>query len=59
VPAEERVPVLREFPRQVPYGVQFFVTVGAVRLPADPEALAAAAPRLTVFRIDAPPIGNS
>ena len=52
LPAEERVSILREFPRQVPHGVQFFVTVGAVRPPADAEAFAAAAPRLTVFRID-------
>jgi hypothetical protein len=59
LPAEERVPVLREFPRQVPHGVQFFVTVGAVRPPADPEAFAAAAPLLTVIRIDPPPTGNS
>ncbi len=48
LPPEQRAPVLREFPRQVPHGVQFF------RLPPDPEAFAAAAPSLTVFRIDAP-----
>ena len=49
LPVTERAPVLREFPRQVPHGVRFF------RLPPDPDAFAAAAPRLTVFRVgDAP-----
>jgi hypothetical protein len=48
LPAEERAPILREFPLQVPHGVQFF------QLPPDPEAFAAAAPSLAVFRIDAP-----
>ncbi len=48
LPAEERAPILREFPLQVPHGVQFF------RLPPDPEAFAAASPSLTVFRVDDP-----
>ena len=49
LPPEERAPILREFPRQVPHGVQFFQrTLG---LPNDPEAFAAAAPRCPVFRI--------
>ena len=52
LPVEERVAIVREFPRQVPHGVRFFVLVGAVEPPADPAAFAAAAPRLTVFRVD-------
>lgn len=48
---EERAPILREFPRQVPQGVPFFtMTLG---LTNDPESFAAAAPRCPVFRIDA------
>lgn len=50
LPVEERGPILREFPRQIPHGVQFFeMTLG---LPSDPEAFAAAAPRCPVFRIE-------
>ncbi len=51
LPEEERAPVLREFPREVPHGVQFFVKAGIVESP-DPEAFAAAAPRCTVFRVE-------
>jgi hypothetical protein len=43
---EERTPVVRAFPVQVPAGVAFF------RLPADPDAFARAAPQLTAFRLD-------
>lgn len=50
LPIEERRPVLREFPRQVPGGVQFFERV--LGIPNDPEAFAAAAERCPVFRID-------
>ncbi|MDQ3809732.1 MAG: deazaflavin-dependent nitroreductase [Chloroflexota bacterium] len=46
---EERVPVLREFPVQVPHGVQFF------QVPPDPQAFARAAPRLAVFRLEPMP----
>ena len=47
---EERAPILREFPRQIPQGVRFFqMTLG---LENDPESFAAAAPRCPVFRID-------
>jgi F420H(2)-dependent quinone reductase len=49
---EERRPVLRQFPVQVPAGVRFFVQVGAVRPPADPDAFADAAPVLAVFRVE-------
>jgi deazaflavin-dependent oxidoreductase (nitroreductase family) len=50
LPPEERAPILREFPRKVPHGVQFFVRSGIVES-ADPEAFAAAAPRCPVFRV--------
>ena len=50
LPVEERPPILREFPRQVPRGVPFFEKL--LNLPGDPEALAAAAPRCPVFRLD-------
>ena len=49
LPIAERGPILREFPRQVPHGVQFFELVLGV--PNDPEAFAAAAPHCPVFRI--------
>jgi hypothetical protein len=50
LPPEERTPILREFPIQVPHGVQFF------QLPASPEAFAQAAPRLAVFRVEPLPL---
>src|SRR5215469_15447478 len=50
LPVEERPPILREFPRQVPHGVQYFEKL--LNIPGDPEALAAAAPRCPVFRLD-------
>lgn len=50
LPVEERGPILREFPRQVPHGVQFFERL--LNMPGDPDALAAAAPRCPVFRLD-------
>jgi deazaflavin-dependent oxidoreductase (nitroreductase family) len=54
---KERDPILRAFPRLVPYGVQFFKQMYG--LPADPaqlpDAFAALAPRCTVFRVDSPP----
>lgn len=50
IPAEERGPILREFPRQVPHGVSYFEKL--LNIPGDPEALAAAAPRCPVFRLD-------
>lgn len=51
LPIQERPPFLREFPRQVPHGVQFFERL--LGLPNDPEAFAEAAPRCPVFRADA------
>jgi deazaflavin-dependent oxidoreductase (nitroreductase family) len=50
LPEEERAPVLRKLPREVPHGVQFFVKAGVAESPA-PESFAAAAPRCTVFRV--------
>jgi hypothetical protein len=50
LPIEERRPILREFPRQVPGGVHFFATV--LGLSNNPEAFAAAAPQCPVFRVD-------
>jgi len=49
---EERRPILRQFPAQVPGGVRFFVQVGAVRPPAGPDAFADAAPALAVFEVE-------
>lgn len=50
LPVEERGAILREFPRQVPHGVQFFqITLG---LSNDPAAFEAAAPRCPVVRVD-------
>jgi hypothetical protein len=43
---EERTPVVRAFPVQVPGGVAFF------QLPADPEAFERVAPQLTAFRVE-------
>jgi hypothetical protein len=51
LPPEERAPVLRAFPREVPHGVEFFVRLGIADSP-DPEAFAAAAPRCAVFYIE-------
>jgi F420H(2)-dependent quinone reductase len=56
VPVAERAPVLREFPRQVRGGVQFFERV--LGLPNDPEAFAEAAPQCPVFRVDPLPAGR-
>ncbi len=48
-PVEQRGPILREFPKQVPHGVEFFERL--LDLPNDPDAFAEAAPRCPVFRI--------
>jgi hypothetical protein len=50
LPIEERPPILREFPAQVPGGVALFARL--LDLPADPEAFAQAAPRCPVFRLE-------
>ena len=54
VPVEERGPILREFPRQVPHGVAYFERL--LNLPGDPAAFAAAAPHCPVFRFDPLPL---
>ena len=50
LPVEERAPILREFPVQVPGGLPMFERL--LDLPSDPEAFAQAAPRCPVFRLD-------
>jgi hypothetical protein len=50
LPVDERPAILREFPVQVPHGVQYFERL--LDLPNDPEAFARAAPRCPVFRLD-------
>jgi hypothetical protein len=50
LPVEERPPILREFPRQVPHGVEYFERL--LGLPNDAEAFAEAAPRCPVFSIE-------
>ena len=50
LPVEERAFILREFPRKVPHGVQFFRQLYEVS--GDPEEFAALAPRCPVFRIE-------
>lgn len=50
LPEAERAAILREFPRQVPHGVQFFRQV--LGIAGDPESFAAAAAQCPVFRID-------
>ena len=51
LPEDDRVPVLRAFPREVPHGVSMFVKTGVVP-DATPNGFAAAAPRVAVFRIE-------
>lgn len=50
LPHEERAPILREFPRQVPHGVAFFQQV--LGIANDPDAFAATAAQCPVFRIE-------
>ena len=50
LPVEERTSILREFPRKVPHGVQFFRQVYGIS--GDPEEFAGLAPRCPVFRIE-------
>ncbi len=56
LPVEERAPILRAFPHQVPHGVPFFQM--ALGLSNDPEAFAAAAPQCPVFRADPLPAAD-
>ncbi|MEQ7129544.1 deazaflavin-dependent nitroreductase [Actinopolymorpha sp. B11F2] len=51
LPEHERGPVLREFPAKVPHGVDMYLRYGLVAGPT-PEDFEAAAPTVTVFRIE-------
>jgi hypothetical protein len=44
--------ILREFPRLIPAGVQFFVRLGLVEPPAGPDQFESAAARLALFRAE-------
>jgi len=44
--------IMREFPRQIPAGAQFFVRLGLVEPPGGPDQFEAAADRLTLIRIE-------
>lgn len=50
LPVEEREPILRAFPREVPHGVAFFRRLYGVS--GDPETFAALAPCCPVFRLE-------
>lgn len=50
LPSEERTPILRAFPREVPHGIQYFRQVYGVS--GDPEEFAALAPSCPVFRVE-------
>ena len=47
---EERAPILRAFPREVPHGIQFFQHLYGVT--GDPEEFAALAPLCPMFRVE-------
>lgn len=49
LPVDERASILREFPRLVPQGVQFFTRLYGVT--ADPESFAGLAAHCPVFRV--------
>lgn len=50
VPPEERAPIVREFPKQVPMGVGIFVKNGVVA-DASPESFEKASADIPVFRV--------
>jgi hypothetical protein len=50
LPLRERAPVLREFPRKVPHGVQFFRQLYGIS--GTPEEFEALASRCPVFRVE-------
>jgi deazaflavin-dependent oxidoreductase (nitroreductase family) len=52
LPPDQRSAIARAFPSEVPHGVDFYLRLGVVEPPGDPDAFAAAAPRLAVFSID-------
>jgi hypothetical protein len=47
----ESASIVREFPRQIPAGVQFFTRIGLVEAPGRPDQFEAAAEKVTLFRI--------
>ena len=50
LPFQERVPVLRELPRKIPNGVQFFRQLYGIS--GTPDEFEALAPRCPVFRVE-------
>jgi hypothetical protein len=54
IPLEERGAILREFPAKVPHGAAMFVRLG-VATSCQPDAFAAAADKMVVFRADPAP----
>jgi hypothetical protein len=52
VVAPESALIVREFPAQIPAGVQFFTRTGLVARPGGPDQFEAAAAKLALFRID-------
>ena len=50
--APESALIVREFPAQIPAGVQFFTRTGLVAAPGGPDQFEAAAAKLALFRID-------
>ena len=50
LPPDQREPVLRALPLEIPHGTQFFERVHGI--PADPDGFATLADRCPVFRID-------
>jgi hypothetical protein len=43
--------IVREFPRQIPGGVQFFIRLGLVQPPGGPDEFESAADKLITFKI--------
>ncbi|CAN5220806.1 nitroreductase family deazaflavin-dependent oxidoreductase [soil metagenome] len=50
LPIQERAPVLREFPREVPHGVRYFRQLYGIS--GTPEEFGSLAPRCPVFRVE-------
>ncbi|MEJ7816095.1 MAG: hypothetical protein WKF53_13050 [Rubrobacter sp.] len=50
LPIQERAPVLREFPREVPHGVRYFRQLYGIL--GTLEELGSLAPRCPVFRVE-------
>lgn len=47
----ESAGIVREFPGQIPAGVQFFIRMGLVESPGRPDQFEAAAEKLALFRV--------